>query len=252
VKFLPIAGITGDNILREVDEARCPWWKQMYNTAGHNTTTPTLISTLDSLALGGRDPDAPLRIPCLDRYFERGCVVLGKVESGTLRRGDEIMISPTRKKTKVEAIYIDEKSVSYAKPGENVLIKFNINVEDIQKGFVLSPADAPCPSVVEVRVQAALVDMLEHRPLFSPGYDCVLHVHTVEIEATCSALEFVIEKGKQMRRPFGRTGQQCVARLKLPISTCMETFAKLPAMGRFTLRDEGKTIAIGKIVDLVK
>jgi peptide chain release factor subunit 3 len=224
----------------------------MYSSAGHNTTTPTLISTLDSLALGGRDPTAPLRIPCLDRYFERGCVVLGKVESGTLRRGDEIMISPTRKKTKVEAIYIDEKSVSYAKPGENVLIKFNINVEDIQKGFVLSPADAPCPSVVEVRVQAALVDMLEHRPLFSPGYDCVLHVHTVEIEATCSALEFVIEKGKQMRRPFGRTGQQCVARLKLPISTCMETFAKLPAMGRFTLRDEGKTIAIGKIVDLVK
>lgn len=33
---------------------------------------------------------------------------------------------------------------------------------------------------------------------------------------------------------------------------CMETFKNFPQMGRFTLRDEGKTIAIGKILKVVE
>jgi hypothetical protein len=45
-----------------------------------------------------------------------------------------VCILPTRKRAKLEAIYISEVKVRSAKPGENVLMKFNINVEDIQKG----------------------------------------------------------------------------------------------------------------------
>ncbi len=38
-----------------------------------------------------------------------------QVESGTIMRGDEIVIAPTKKRAKVEAIYIDDKNVSIAK-----------------------------------------------------------------------------------------------------------------------------------------
>lgn len=31
---------------------------------------------------------------------------------------------------------------------------------------------------------------------------------------------------------------------------CAETFEHVPQLGRFTLRDEGKTIAIGKILKI--
>lgn len=79
-----------------------------------------------------------------------------------------------------------------------------------------------------------------------------MHVHTVEIEVVCQQLVAVIEKGKYYRRPFGRTGQGCVAKLQMPISTCMEVFDKFPALGRVTLRDEGRTIAIGKILEVVQ
>ena len=30
--------------------------------------------------------------------------------------------------------------------------------------------------------------MLEHRPIFTSGYNCMLHVHTIEEEVQCSAL----------------------------------------------------------------
>ena len=33
---------------------------------------------------------------------------------------------------------------------------------------------------------------------------------------------------------------------------CMEPFSKFQQMGRFTLRDEGKTIAIGKVLRVVE
>ena len=250
VKFLPISGLTGDNILNEVSAERCPWWAAKVKAGEHNTSTPTVLSTLDALTIAGRNPDGPLRIPCLDRYIERGCVVLGKVESGTLRMDDEVVIAPTKKRAKVEAIFVGDVKVRSAKPGENVLIKIAVNAEDIQKGFVLCRADQMCPQSTSIRVQLALVDLLEHRPIFCPGYDAVLHVHTVEIEVQCVELISVLDKGKQLKRPFARQGQMCIARLSMPLSTCMEAFTSIPSMGRITLRDEGRTIAIGKIIEV--
>lgn len=43
-----------------------------------------------------------------------------------------------------------------------------------------------------------------------------------------------------------------IARIATERSICVEKFDVVPQMGRFTLRDEGKTIAIGKIVKLPK
>lgn len=36
------------------------------------------------------------------------------------------------------------------------------------------------------------------------------------------------------------------------MSMALETFETYPALGRFSLRDEGRTIGIGKIVRLIK
>jgi len=255
VKFVPISGLNGANIKNEVSPTVCPWWKQMYSTDQHNTSTGTLLEAFDSLAIVGRNAAAPLRIPVLDRYFERGTVVLGKIESGTLTLGDELAIAPTKKSVKCEAIYIGDDKVRSAKPGENVLIKFNCQVEDFQKGFVLCHKSTICPTPRVFSVQLFLVDMLEHRPIFSSGYEAVLHVHTLEVEVQVVELVCVMDPtGKKMKRPFARTGQQCVAKLRIisDLNTCLEKFEDFPALGRVTLRDEGKTIAIGKVVGINK
>lgn len=174
------------------------------------------------------------------------------MESGTLRVGDEVVIMPTRKKTRVEEVVIGELKVRSAKPGENVMIKLPVSVEDIQKGYVICTAPRLCPAVVDIKVQLALVDMLEHRPVFTPGYEAVMHVHTVEIEVVCAKLISVLVQGKPVARPYARNGQVAIVKLSMPISTCMEVFERMPALGRITLRDEGRTIAIGKILELYK
>mmetsp|Transcript_15881 Transcript_15881/g.23918 ORF Transcript_15881/g.23918 Transcript_15881/m.23918 type:complete len:623 (+) Transcript_15881:114-1982(+) len=255
VRFLPISGLTGDNILNEVSAENCPWWRECYSQGTNNTSTPTLISTLDAFNISDRDPDGKLRIPVLDRYMERGCVVMGKVESGTVRVGDEVAVLPTRKKAVVEAIYANDIKLRFARPGENVLVKFSLNIENVQKGYVLSSVGRGlgCPAVKEFVVQLALVDMVDHRPIFSTGYDCVMHIHTAEVEVTCVALLSVTDKkGQESKKRFALQGQQCVAKLSTPLTTCMELYSVMPALGRLTLRDEGKTIAIGKVIKLLR
>jgi peptide chain release factor subunit 3 len=253
VRFIPISGLTGANVLNEVSPSICPWWAELCASGANNTSIPTVIGTLDAFAITDRSPDGPLRIPVLDRYIERGLVVMGKVESGTLRVKDEVAILPTRRKAVVEGIYSGEVKLRFALPGENVLIKFNLNMEDVQKGYVLSSLAKSCPTVREFVVQLALVDMVEHRPVFTSGYDCVMHLHTAEIEVTCVQLLTVTDKkGLETTRRFAKQGEMCTARFSTPLTVCMETFANMPALGRITLRDEGKTIAIGKVIKLYK
>ena len=41
-------------------------------------------------------------------------------------------------------------------------------------------------------------------------------------------------------------------RISVEKPICIEAFTDVPALGRFTLRDEGRTIAIGKVLKLPK
>jgi len=43
-----------------------------------------------------------------------------------------------------------------------------------------------------------------------------------------------------------------VCRIAMGQGICVEEFQKVPQLGRFTLRDEGQTIAIGKVTKLPK
>ncbi len=63
---------------------KCPWYKGL-----------ALVQVLEELPLKERDPNGPLRIPIIDKTRDGGVIAHGKVESGLVRVGDKIMISPT-------------------------------------------------------------------------------------------------------------------------------------------------------------
>ena len=43
-----------------------------------------------------------------------------------------------------------------------------------------------------------------------------------------------------------------IALIQTTAPICLERFKDYPQLGRFTLRDEGKTIAIGKVTKLIQ
>lgn len=73
VTFLPVSGLRGYNLKDRIPEGVCPWY-----------SGPSLFEVLDAMQIGGRDASAPLRLPVLDKFNDRGCVITGKVESGRL------------------------------------------------------------------------------------------------------------------------------------------------------------------------
>ena len=243
VHFIPIAAITGANV-KERAGATCPWY-----------TGPSLLELLDSISIGGRDPEAPLRVPLVDKYMDRGIIAMGKVEAGTVREGMEIVIMPQNTKARVEKVYIDDIEASFARPGENVKIKIKgCSEDDVLKGFVLCERVAPVLAVTQFECQIMVME-LDHRALFTAGYSAVLHIHTAEEE--CTVVKLVAELDKKTGEPkpgppprYVKSGALCIAILKTARSICVEKFDVLQQMGRFTLRDEGRTLGIGKVLRL--
>jgi len=252
VKFMPISGLNGANVKDEVDPAVCPWWGPMWKANENNTAKPTLMSLLDSLDMKGRDANAPVRIPVLDRYTDRGTIAMGKVESGTIRPGTKITIMPTRQKYKVDGVWHEETPLSSARPGENVLVKVNgAGMEDVQKGFVIC-TDPPCRSVDKLICQIMVMDLPDHAKILTAGFQAVFHAHCAEEEATVTKIfETTDRKGKVIKGArFANVGMTVICMVELVRTVPVETFDDYPFLGRFTLRTEGKTCAIGVIKKL--
>ncbi|KAF9186148.1 translation termination factor GTPase eRF3 [Haplosporangium sp. Z 767] len=242
VMFMPVSGYTGANIKKGIDPKDCTWFKG-----------PSLLDYLDTLKIADRKLAAPLRMPVSEKYKDMGTVVVGKIEAGSIKKGAHVLMMPNSVKVEVQAIYNEiEEEIPMAAVGDNIRLRLRgIEEEDIMIGFVLcSPKN---PVHVVSKFEAAL-GILDHKNIICAGYTAVLHIHNAIEEITLSAMIHLIDKktGRKSKRPpqFLKKGQQGIVMIETAGPLCVETFADAPRMGRFTLRDEGKTIAIGKITKL--
>lgn len=187
----------------------------------------------------------------------------------------------------IAAIYSEnEEEVDSAMCGDNVRFRLRgIDDEDISVGFVLTDVRKPVHAVTHFEAQLAILD---HKNIICAGYSAVLHVHTAAEEIKLASLLHYYDKktGRKSRRPpqfakkgklrslccsgaiqssmtdgnhhhhrllaFACIGQKIVALVECAAPICIERFSDHPQLGRFTLRDEGKTIAIGKVTRLIE
>jgi len=239
---MPVSGYTGANIKRGIDPKDATWY-----------TGPSLLDYLDSLKIADRKLSAPLRMPISEKYKDMGTVVVGKIEAGSIKKGASLVMMPNSIKVEVAAIFNEmEEEIPVAAVGDNIRLRLRgIEEEDIMIGFVLcSPKN---PIHVSSKFEAAL-GILDHKNIICAGYTAVLHIHNAIEEITLSAMIHLIDKktGRKSKRPpqFLKKGQQGIVLIETSGPICLETFAEAPRLGRFTLRDEGKTIAIGKVTKL--
>ncbi|KTG43425.1 hypothetical protein cypCar_00007992 [Cyprinus carpio] len=173
---------------------------------------------------------------------------------------------PNRHTVEVLSLLSDDVETDDASPGENLKLRLKgIEEEEILPGFILCNAENLCHTgrtfdaqyyilIVFLSLPSQIV-IIEHKSIICPGYNAVLHIHTCIEEVQITALICLVDKktgDKSKTRPrFVKQDQVCIARLRTAGTICLETFKDFPQMGRFTLRDEGKTIAIGKVLKLV-
>ena len=79
--YIPISGLSGGNIAEKAPE--CNWYDG-----------PCLLDVIDNIKIPTGDPNGGLRIPVLDKLKDKDLVVYGKVENGTIRHGDKLVVAP--------------------------------------------------------------------------------------------------------------------------------------------------------------
>jgi len=242
INFMPCSGLTGAFLTMVPDASICPWFRG-----------PSLLQYLDEMPPISRASDAAVRLPIVDRYKDMGTIVLGKIEAGKVATNQKLLMMPNKAPVKVMSIISDEEESEDAMPGENVKLKISgVEEEDVSPGFVLCSPEDVCNTG---RVFDAQIVILEYKSIISAGYSCVLHIHSCVEEVTIKALICLIDKKtgdkSQVRPRFIKPDQAGIARMEVNGGLiCLETFKDFPQMGRFTLRDEGRTIAIGKVLKI--
>uniref|UniRef100_UPI0035901439 eukaryotic peptide chain release factor GTP-binding subunit ERF3A-like isoform X2 n=1 Tax=Myxine glutinosa TaxID=7769 RepID=UPI0035901439 len=239
--FMPCSGLMGINFIEPCGPL-CPWY-----------TGPPFIPYLEGLPSLNRPTHGPTRLPIVDKYRDMGTVVLGKLESGSIAKGQHLVMMPNKHTVEVLSMLSDEVETDLVGPGENLKLRLKgIEEEEILPGFVLCEPGNVCHTGCTFDAQVVII---EHKSIICPGYNAVLHIHSCVEEVQIEALICLVDKKSGEKCPtrprFVKQDQVCIARFKASGSICLETFKEFPQMGRFTLRDEGKTIAIGKVLKLV-
>lgn len=239
--FIPISAWIGDNVVKKSD--KLAWFKG-----------PLFIEKLDELTAPAPPTDKPLRLPIQDVYNIKGVgtVPVGRVETGVLKPGDKVVINPSGVEGEVKSIEAHHEQLPQAIPGDNV--GFNIrgvSKKDVKRGDVLGhPKDPPAVA----KEFTAKIVVLAHPTAISAGYTPVFHLHTAQLSCTVTELMekldpktgAVVEKAPK----FLKTGDAATVKITPTQPVCCEEYKKFPQLGRFAIRDMGKTVAAGMILSV--
>jgi elongation factor 1-alpha len=241
INFVPVSAWTGDNLAEKSD--KMPWYKG-----------PSLTEALDAIELPPKPTDKPLRIPVQDVYKITGVgtVPVGRVETGILKVGDKLVFMPGGAKGECRSIEMHHEQIPEAVPGDN--IGFNLRgvaAKDIKRGFVAGKESNP-PTVAEEFTGQVIV--IYHPTAIAPGYAPVIHAHTAQV--ACKFEELVSKTDPrtgqviQEKPDFLKQGESGVVKFKPIRPMVIEPFKEFQPLGRFAVRDMGRTVAVGIVLSV--
>lgn len=241
IEWIPVSGLGGQNLKDKCEKDICPWYQGV-----------TLLEHLDTMKLPERPKSGSVKMPISESHKEMGTMVKGKLESGVIREGESLVLMPNKVDVLVDAVELEGTESSVAEPGDSVRLRLKgISEDEIRTGMVLcSPTDlVSYTNTFDVRLM-----ILEHKNIICAGYSAVMHIHQLEVECTISKLLGEIDKktGKiGVKNPkFVKPGMKAIARMVTAVPICIEPFVVFPQLGRFMIRDEGKTIAVGTVLKI--
>jgi elongation factor 1-alpha len=243
VPMIPASSLNGDNVFHKSD--KCSW----YNG-------PTLFEAINATPMPDKPSDKPLRLPIQDVYKISGIgtVPVGKIETGTLNVGKQVVFNPSAKGGEVKSIEMHHQMVQQAEPGDNV--GFNIRglaSTDIRRGDVAGYTDSAPTFVRHDETFVGQIQLMDIPKAVSVGYTPVFHAHTAQVAVKfMELLEKTNKAGKEANPSFLKTGDACLIRFQPTKPMAIEQMDTFPELSRFAIRDMGKTVAAGVCLKIEK
>ena len=238
VTFIPISALAGDNVVGRSEHA--PWYQG-----------PTLLEHLETVPVATTDRDCAFRYPV--QYVLRPHLdyraFAGQIASGTVRAGDEVVILPSGRTTRVAAIDTFDGELPSATSPMSVALRLTDEV-DVSRGDMLAhPGSEPR---MGRRFDATLVWMSE-RPL-DPQRSYLLKHTTQYVRAEIERVHHVVDLDSLEPAAATHLGLNDIGRVTVKCHRQLyyDAYRESRATGSFILIDAitSDTVAAGMIVDV--
>jgi len=240
VQFIPVSALKGDNVVLRSENM--DWYQGA-----------TLLHTLENLSVANEINLIDFRFPVQHPIrVDQGSVqdyraYAGKIESGIVRVGDEIMVLPGQQLSNIKSIMGMNGPQMEAFAPQSISLELT-NELDISRGNLLVK---PNNQAEEVRQLSATICWMSSQA-YIPGRKYILRHTTNEVKAMLKSVLYVYDMETLVRdeeRSELRTNDIARVELQLAGPIYVDAYRKNKATGSFILIDEqsNQTLAVGMI-----
>lgn len=208
---------------------------------------PSVLEALDSLSARRPRGELPLRLPVQDVYkFDARRIIAGRVGSGKVSVGDDILFSPSGRRAKVKSVERwSSRRAGPAEAGESIGFTLTEQIF-VERGQIASHPDRP--PTVGSQFQAQIFWLGEHHLVADKDY--VLKLATQEMKVQAAGINEVVNAATLETLAGQRevaVNEVAKVTLTLDKPVAFDVFGDFEETGRFVLVD-GFDVAGGGII----
>ncbi len=236
LRFVPVSALRGDMVVSRGEAM--PWY------AG-----PTLLGVLEAIEPVRTAAALPLRFPIqlVQRTPARGRAYLGRLQSGVVQRGDEIMAFPSGRRVAVAGIHVLEGERDVAQAGDSVALTLSEEI-DLARGDLI--ADVAGQPRLTQKFDATLVWLADEPLTKGAGYLLKTASRTVRARVTAFG-DHVDVHSLDAQPPARRIALNDIVQVTLTTQqpVAVDAYRANRGTGAFILIDEvtNRTVAGGMV-----
>jgi len=234
---IPISARDGDGVAART--SRIGWY-----------SGPTVVDALDALEPARRLETLALRLPVQAIYkFDDRRIVAGRIESGSLGAGDEIVIMPAGKIAKIRTV--EDWPVTPVKGRQSAGRSVGITLDRelfIERGDVIAH---PGSGLRDTRRVRARVFWLHDKPL-STGASILVRLGTRETRATVVAIEKAVDPGELSSVENTSIARNHVGEIDISLAQpiAADPYTDNPRTGRLVIEVNGRIAGGGLVLSI--
>jgi bifunctional enzyme CysN/CysC len=234
---IPISARDGDGVAERTP--RIGWYRG-----------PSVVEALDALEPARPAEALPLRLPVQAIYkFDDRRIVAGRIESGSLKAGDEIVIMPAGKIAKIRTVenWPVTPVAGTQTAGRSVGITLDRELF-LERGDVIGHAGQSPRDTRRIR---ARIFWLHDKPL-SKGEQILIRLGTRETRATVVAIEKAVDPGALSNEETAAIARNHVGEIDISLAQpiAADPYTENPRTGRLVIEVNGRIAGGGLVLSV--
>ena len=231
ITYIPMSALRGDNIVNKSE--RMDW----YNGS-------TLLHTLEHVNIGSRKNLIDFRLPVqyVIRPHQNFRGFAGTIASGTIRKGEEVTILPSRVRTRVKEVWQFENNVNEASAGEAVTLTMEDEVDISRADMIVRSKNLP-----QIAQECeAFVCWMNEEPMKTGKRYVIMHTSRTA-QVIPSQLRYKIDVDTLHRQDAEELSLNEIGRVKLTVSQALffDPYKLNNATGSFIIIDPASNVTVG-------